>query len=122
MFLIDQLAEQKITEAIERGELDDLPGAGQPLDLGDDAMVPEELRAGFRLLKNAGYLPPGLQARKEIQSVEALIVQARSAEERHRLSKQLRYLLLQLSIASPDAPVFLESRYLEKMSDNPGSE
>ena len=102
MLLIDKLAEQKITEAIQRGELDNLPGKGKPLQLDDDAMVPEELRAGFRLLKNAGYLPPGLQLRREIESVESLIVQARCSEERMNLSKKLRYLLIQLSIASPD--------------------
>ena len=117
MFLIDKLAEQKITEAIERGELDDLPGTGRPLDLDDDAMVPEELRAGLRLLKNAGYLPPGLQLRKDIASVESLIVQARSGEERDSLSKRLRYLLLQLSIASPDVPILSEPLYFDKLSD-----
>ena len=30
------LAEERIRQAIERGEFDDLPGAGKPLDLGDD--------------------------------------------------------------------------------------
>lgn len=82
MLLIDRLAEEKIANAIKRGELDDLPGMGKPLHLDDDPLVPEELRAGFRLLKNAGYLPPNLQLRKEIESVEALIVQACSREER----------------------------------------
>jgi hypothetical protein len=55
MFLIDKLAEQKIAEAVERGELNNLPGSGKPLHLDDDTLVPEELRAGYRLLKNAGY-------------------------------------------------------------------
>ena len=117
MFLIDQLAEQKIVEAIERGELEDLSGKGRPLQLDDDSMVPEELRAGYRLLKNAGYLPPGLQLRRDIASVESLIVQARSEAERERLSKRLRYLMLQLSIASRDAPLLSEQPYLEKMTD-----
>ena len=115
MFLIDRLAEQKINEAIERGELDDLPGAGRPLHLEDDSMVPEELRAGYRLLKNAGYLPPGLELRKEIVSLESLIVQARCQEERDRLSKRLRYLLLQLGAVSPDAPILSEQFYLNKL-------
>ena len=49
------LAERKIEEAIERGEFDDLPGAGQLLDLDDlDPMLPEELRMAYRILKNAG--------------------------------------------------------------------
>ena len=41
MYLIDKLAEEKITEAIGRGELDNLPGAGKPLHLDDDSLVPE---------------------------------------------------------------------------------
>ena len=50
------LAERKIEEAIARGEFDDLPGAGRPLDLDDvDPLLPEELRMAFRILKNADY-------------------------------------------------------------------
>ncbi|NIR60855.1 MAG: DUF1992 domain-containing protein, partial [Gammaproteobacteria bacterium] len=41
MWLLDQITEQRIAEAIERGELDGLPGSGQPLELDDDSMVPE---------------------------------------------------------------------------------
>ena len=115
MFLIDKLAEQKITEAIERGELDDLPGKGKPLELDGDAMVPEELRAGFRLLKNAGYLPAELQLRKDIESVESLIIQARCGEERRKLTRKLRYLLMQLGIAGADSPLLSESAYLDRM-------
>jgi hypothetical protein len=115
MYLIDKLAEEKIAEAIQRGELDELPGAGEPLSLDDDTLVPEELRAGFRLLKNAGYLTPGLQLRKEIRSVETLIVQARSLEERDVLNMRLRYLLLQLSVTGSDTAFLTEQQYLDKI-------
>jgi hypothetical protein len=117
MYFIDKLAEAKISEAIERGELDNLPGAGKPLHLDDDTLVPEELRAGFRLLKNAGYLTPGLQLRKDIGSVEALIVQARSRDERDMLHRRLRHLMLQLSVASPDAPILTGQQYRDKIRD-----
>ncbi|HEY7527996.1 MAG TPA: DnaJ family domain-containing protein, partial [Candidatus Deferrimicrobiaceae bacterium] len=60
------LAESKIREAMERGEFDRLPGAGKPLSLDDDSMVPHELRVAYRILKNAGCLPPELELRKEI--------------------------------------------------------
>ena len=115
MYLIDKLAEEKISEAIRCGELDNLSGAGKPLRLDDDALIPEELRAGFRLLKNSGYLPPDLDLRKEIGSVETLIVQARSLEEREVLNRRLRYLLLKLSVASPDTPLLIEQQYLDKI-------
>ena len=70
MFL---LAERRIEEAIARGELDGLPGAGQPLALEDDALVPEDLRVAYRILKNAGYVPPEVQTLNEIAELERFI-------------------------------------------------
>jgi hypothetical protein len=52
--MLDLIAERKIAEAISRGELDNLPGAGRPLELDDDALIPEDLRVAVRILKNAG--------------------------------------------------------------------
>ncbi|MEJ2061000.1 MAG: DUF1992 domain-containing protein [Gammaproteobacteria bacterium] len=96
---VDAIAESRIQEAIERGELDDLPGAGQPLALDDDAHVPPELRAGYRLLKNAGCLPPELQLRREISKVEALIDAAADPAERSRALRRLELLRIQLGSA-----------------------
>ncbi|MFM2482693.1 DnaJ family domain-containing protein [Celerinatantimonas sp. YJH-8] len=64
MSLIDQLAEKAITQAIQKGQLDALPGHGKPLKLDDDSQVPESLRIAYRILKNAGYLPPELEDRQ----------------------------------------------------------
>ena len=60
--MMDFIAEQKIAEAIANGELDGLPGAGKPLALDDDALVPEDLRMAYRILKNAGYVPEEVRA------------------------------------------------------------
>lgn len=65
MWLLDQWAERHITEAQSKGEFDNLPGSGEPLILDDDSHVPPELRAGYRLLKNAGCLPPELEQRRK---------------------------------------------------------
>jgi hypothetical protein len=70
MFL---LAERRIEEAIARGELDDLPGAGRPLELDDDQLIPEDLRLAYRILKNAGYVPPEVQSLNEIAALERLV-------------------------------------------------
>ena len=67
------LAERRIEEAIARGELDDLPGAGRPLELDDDRLVPEELRVAYRILKNAGYLPPEMDDLREVGELERLV-------------------------------------------------
>ncbi|HEY5900186.1 MAG TPA: DUF1992 domain-containing protein [Burkholderiales bacterium] len=74
--MLEFLAEQRVQEAIARGELDDLPGAGRPLDLQDDALIPEDLRLAYRILKNAGYVPPEVQALNEIAHLERFIAQS----------------------------------------------
>lgn len=98
MLLIDQLAERRITEAIGRGEFDDLPGAGEPLVLDDDALVPESLRVAYRVLKNAGYVPPEIGLRQEIRHVEQLLAGALDADEQRAAGRRLRYLMTQLSL------------------------
>jgi hypothetical protein len=57
MSVLEILAERRIAEGMEAGAFDDLPGRGRRLDLDDDAAVPGEWRAAFRLLKNAGLAP-----------------------------------------------------------------
>jgi Domain of unknown function (DUF1992) len=93
------LAESKIQAAIAAGELDDLPGHGRPLELEDLSRVPAELRMGFKLLRNAGCLPPELEARKEVARLGSLIAASGDATERAQLSRlradaEMRYRLL----------------------------
>ena len=75
MELIDQWAERYIIDAQQKGELDNLPGSGKPLQLDDDSFVPPELRAGYRLLRNAGCLPVELQDRQEALTIVELLSQ-----------------------------------------------
>ena len=97
MNLIDQLAEARIQEAIQRGELRGLPGEGQPLRLEDDSAIPEELRAAYRLLKNAGFLPPELQLRREVREAEQLLQQL---PESDRSPARARLEWLQMRLAA----------------------
>lgn len=73
MHLFELLAERKIEEAVSRGELEDLPGAGKPLELDDDPLVPEDLRLAYRILKNAGYVPAEAKAAKKLELAKARI-------------------------------------------------
>jgi Domain of unknown function (DUF1992) len=47
--MLDFLAEQRLEEAVSRGELANLPGEGRPLELDDDPLIPEDLRAAYRI-------------------------------------------------------------------------
>lgn len=74
--MLDFLVEQKLAEAVSRGELDDLPGQGKPLDLDDDPLVPEDLRLAYRILKNAGFVPQEVKAANKLALIKARIERA----------------------------------------------
>lgn len=67
---IDGIVEQRIQEAQARGEFDGLPGQGKPLELDDDRLVPQEVRVAYRILKNAGCVPPEVEALRDAASGE----------------------------------------------------
>ena len=87
MDALARMAESKIRSAIARGEFDDLPGHGKPLQLEDLSRVPAELRMGYKLLRTAGCLPPELEARKDAARLGALLAATGDPEERARLSR-----------------------------------
>ena len=92
MLLLHLLAEQKIEEAIRDGAFDHLPGAGKPLDLEDDRLVPEDSRAAYRVLKNAGFVPPELESRREMADLHRLLAIVADDGERQRAHTRLAVL------------------------------
>lgn len=67
--MLDDLVERRIREALGRGEFDNLPGMGKPLADEDDALVPSELRVANRILKNAGLVPPEVDALRNLNTI-----------------------------------------------------
>lgn len=108
---IEHIAEERIRAAQENGEFDDLPGRGKPLDLDDDAHVPPELRMAWRVLKNAGCLPPELQAEREIRTTLELLSGLTDEAERYRQMQRLNLMITRLN-AARRRPVFLETEQL----------
>jgi hypothetical protein len=118
MLLLDLIAEQKIAEAIARGDFDDLPNRGRPLDLDDDPLLPEDLRMAYRILKNAGFVPPEVQALREIGQLENLIVRLEEGEQRAVALKKLDLLRLRLSERRGSRRnLQLEEAYYRKLLD-----
>ena len=67
MDILASIAERKIREAMARGEFDNLPGKGKPIVQEDLSGVPEELRMAYKILKNAGFVPPEVELSNEIE-------------------------------------------------------
>lgn len=113
MSLLDQIAEERIVAAIRRGEFDHLEGAGKPLELDDDALVPPELRMAFRILKNAGYVPPEVEMLRDLRALERAIALAESDAEKRRLALKLS--LIETRLAARGLHLRLEPAYAEKL-------
>lgn len=82
MDIFEKIAEQKIREAIEQGLFDDLPNKGRPLKLEDFTWVPEDLKIAYKILKNAEYIPPEMEIRKEIIDLKELLKTIDDNQER----------------------------------------
>lgn len=118
MFLIDEWAERHISSALKRGELENLSGEGKPLQLDDDSHVPADLRAGYRLLKNAGCLPPEIEQRKEAATLASLL---RGLSREHpdfiELNKRLAVLEFRLRHSGMSTD-FLHTEYADKFKQH----
>ena len=118
MGLLDTVVEQRIAQAIAEGAFDDLPGAGRPLRLDDDRMVPEDLRVAYRILRNAGYIPPEIEARREIADLAALLRCTADDAERRRAAARLALLSARLEAEGRTLPG--TGAYRDRISDRLG--
>lgn len=74
----ESLIDQKIREAMEQGEFDNLSGKGAPIDLSENPFEDPDWRTAHRLLRNAGFAPAWIEERKDIDAeVEILRHQLR---------------------------------------------
>lgn len=93
---IQIIAEQRILEAQERGEFEHLSGEGLPLPEEDLSAIPPEYRMAWRILKNSGFLPQEVAARKEASQLADLLESASDEKTRLKAMAKLRYLLAQI--------------------------
>ncbi len=103
----EKIVEERILQAQRRGEFDNLPGSGMPLELEDDRHIPEDLRLSYKILKNAGYIPPEIELKKEIFQTQDLLTDMEDTSRKYRLLKRLNYLILKLNCLRK-SPVTME--------------
>jgi hypothetical protein len=113
MLAFDLIAEERIREAMRAGAFDNLPGTGKPLALDDDRLVPAEVRAAYRILKNAGYVPPELEARREAARLRDLI--AATADDVERQRALARLALIETALEARGGSLPRASSYFERI-------
>ena len=116
MFAI--IAERRILEAMERGEFDNLPGKGKPIVQEDLSAVPEELRMAYKVLKNAGCVPPEIELTNEVASLRRMILGMEESEEKTGKLRELNFKLMKLEMTRK-RPLCLDllPEYQEKLLD-----
>jgi len=102
--LLDDHIGQSLRESERNGELKAAPSYGKPLNFGDGYdETPDGLKMPFKMLKDAGYLPPEVEAMREIAELQALLAGAPDDEntestkaQRQRLAEKRQQLALRL--------------------------
>ncbi len=101
----EKLVEQRIKQAQEKGEFDNLEGTNKPLKF-EDEHIPQELRLAHKILKNSGFLPPEIELKKKISNTEQLLDEALvDTPERRKIQKKLNYLVTKLNTLRGDRPI-----------------
>lgn len=88
--LLDDHIGQHLRDSEATGELRAAPSYGKPLSFGDGYdETPAELRMGMKILKDAGVVPPEVQALQEAAELEARLAACGDEAERRALQRQL---------------------------------
>jgi hypothetical protein len=105
-----KIAERKIKEAEERGEFDNLPGKGKPMEKDDYDSVPGDLRIAYKILKNSNCLPPELELRKEIRNLEDMLENIPDEKEKYRQIKRINLKIMQMNMMGHKSPMLEEDQ------------
>jgi hypothetical protein len=86
----DKIVEALIREAQERGEFDNLPGKGKPIDLTSYFEMSEEVRMAQSVLKNAGMASPEVQLLQDIVELKQFLAAAVDETKKEEIQKQIQ--------------------------------
>lgn len=64
---LEQIAEQKILEAMQAGFFENLQGAGKPIEWKSETNAPDDWKLAFDVLQKNGYRLPWMDKRLEIE-------------------------------------------------------
>jgi hypothetical protein len=85
----DRIVEALVKEAMERGEFDNLPGKGKPIDLTEYFETPEEVRMVYSLLKNADMTSREVDLLKEIAELKQILAAVLDEKKKQEIEKQV---------------------------------
>jgi hypothetical protein len=82
-----------------QGEFENLPGAGQPLNLEEYFSTPEDLRMAYSILRSAKCVPAEVELLNEVSRLERALAETADAAARQSLQRALSNRRTQLAMA-----------------------
>jgi len=114
----EKIVEQRIKKAQDQGEFDNLPGTGKPLKTENDYHVHEELKLAYKILKNADFVPPEIELKKEIKQTEDLLAGMEETALKYHTLKKLNFLITKLNSIRNTSVIFeMPQHYTAKMAE-----
>jgi hypothetical protein len=96
--MFDRIVEAMIKDAMERGEFDNLPGKGKPIDLTEYFETPEEVRLANSVLKGAGMTSPEVDLLREIAELKQMLAAPLDETKQQKVAKQIRQKHMEFSL------------------------
>jgi len=90
--------DKRIEDWLAQQSSNDLPGKGKPLDLDEYFRCPEDLRIGYSLLKNAGFVPEEVEQLQQISRLIDELDRCADPAVRTRLRSQLNETRVRLTL------------------------
>ncbi len=86
----DRIVEAILQDAMERGEFENLPGKGKPIDLTEYFQTPEEVRLAYSVLKNAGMTSHEVDLLKEIAELRQVLAAVLDEKKKQEITRQIQ--------------------------------
>ncbi|HEU0297294.1 MAG TPA: DUF1992 domain-containing protein [Anaerolineales bacterium] len=94
----DKIVEELIKKAQERGEFDNLPGKGKPIDLSAYFEMPEDVRVAQSLLKNSGFQSREVELLNEIAQLRQILTAVTEEKKKDEIQKQIQERKIEFSL------------------------
>lgn len=87
---VDETIKQWIRQAEKSGELKHNPHLGKPFDFADGFLqTPEKIRMAFKVLKNAGYVPPEVEFFNQLADLKEALTSCEDEGDKKRLRTEI---------------------------------
>ena len=114
----EKIIEERIRVAQKKGEFENLSGSGKPILFKNDSYIKEDLRLAYKVLKNADFLPPEIELKKEIKQTEDLLDGMQDTAMKYHALKKINFLIMKLN-SLRDTPIMFEmpQQYTAKLAE-----